>query len=152
MVTNILTHRMNTKVLAIVLCMASSVLVSCRKEEGYFMNPNDPASGVNACTSYVAQFEAIWSAINTGYVFWDITDVDWNARYNEFLPEFEKLDAQYKRGTPASKDQLQKLYNGLTANLVDHHLHIWILNIHNSTDTIKVRPSSTEIQNGAIIT
>ena len=66
------------------------LLASCRKDADYV--PYIGESGKLAYSNYTEQFQYIWKCISTGYVFWDVDTVDWDAAYERFKPKFEALD------------------------------------------------------------
>ncbi len=90
-------------------------MASCRKESTVekFVNPNS-----RTCFSYSTQFEAVWQGMDQGYVFWGSDTVDWDARYKEFKPVFERFDTM----AYVSQAEYQEAYNGLFEGILDHHL------------------------------
>lgn len=91
--------------------------VSCRKEP--LENRGNPNNLI--CKTYLSQFEAIWSGMDQGYVFWDRDTVDWDARYEEYRPVFAAFDAR-PANKPVTQREYMEAYTGLFAGLLDHHL------------------------------
>jgi len=117
--------------------------VSCREQGDYFLNPNDPMA--TEYFTYTEQFEVVWNAINSGYCLWDVTDVDWDARYKEYKPKFEALDREYNAsGTTADKETYQKLYQGLTEGLKDYFMQVKLKDPVGG-NTISFKPCMTEL-------
>lgn len=87
----------------------------CRKESEVsdLINPNS-----QRCFTYAKQFEAVWYAMDQGYVFWGRDTVDWDARYKQYKPIFEEFD---KRDQISFYDY-QSAYEGLFEGILDHHL------------------------------
>ena len=88
---------MKMKKTAYLLVLGSYLMLlfsSCRKEADYI-----PFVGENsklAYDTYTEQFQYLWKCMSTGYVFWDVDTVDWDAAYDRYLPRFEALDRKYE--------------------------------------------------------
>ena len=112
----------------ILLAAAALLLASCRKEADYI-----PYVGENsklAYSTYTGQFQYIWKSISTGYVFWDVDTVDWDAAYERYLPRFEALDGKYADSGHVRTEELKSLYLGLMGKMRDHHMLVYVKNLH----------------------
>ena len=95
------------------------VLAGCRKEMPQMQNPRTDSY----ITNWPQLFESFWEGMNYNYVFWDIDPTDWDAVYDEYMPQFEKL-ADYGFGDKGINDFAAKMFGELTKDLVDGHLSI----------------------------
>jgi hypothetical protein len=123
------------------------VCTSCRKQAD-----NMPYIGENgklAYSTYTEQFDYLWKVLNTGYVFWDVDTTDWDAMYERYYPEFQKLDKQYEQVGFVKTEELNNLYTKIIGGLSDHHLTFRVLNLHPAPDdmssTVRVSPYALEI-------
>ena len=132
------------------LILSASLLLiatACRKEADYV-----PYIGENsklAYDTYTGQFQYLWKCLNTGYVFWDVDTVNWDAAYDRYLPRFEALDAKYKDSGYVRTAELEELYLGLVGRMRDHHMTFMVRNLHpaaGETDPrVIIRPGSLEV-------
>ena len=131
----------------IILTLVALFFGGCRKEADYF--PYLGEEGTLAYTSYASQFDYLWKCISMGYVFWDIEKTDWDAVYEDLMPQFEALDAKYKAGGDVTVDDLETLYNRALGGMVDHHMTVVVRNIHPSPNDTKpavaIRPGQNEL-------
>ena len=118
---------------AIVFAVA---FTSCRKEADYV--PYIGESGKLAYSTYTEQFDYIWKCISTGYVFWDVDTVDWDAAYDRFKPSFEALDKKYQDSGYVRTEELNNLYNSMMGSMRDHHMAIVVRNLHPAPDDASV--------------
>lgn len=44
--------------------------------------------------NYGEAFKALWSGINSNYLFWDVDRVNWDSMYRVYKPKFDSLDNQ----------------------------------------------------------
>lgn len=97
------------------------LFVSCRKEPLDFYNPNS-----RNCNSFEQQFQAVWDGMDQSYMFWERDTVDWDARYEQFLPVFQEFDSR-RSNNPVTSDEYQKAWKGVFEGILDHHLtaRIW---------------------------
>ncbi len=121
---------------------------ACRKEADYI-----PYLGENskfAYSTYTEQFQYIWKTVNTGYVFWDVDTVNWDAAYDRYLPRFEALDRKYQDSGYVRNDELKNLYLGMMGAMIDHHMLVYVVNMHPApTDTrnyIYFYPGDLEVE------
>ena len=133
----------------IILAVAATMLLAaCRKEADYI-----PYVGENsklAYDSYTGQFQYMWKCLSTGYVFWDVDTVDWDAAYVRYLPRFEALDAKYRDSGHVRTAELEELYLGLAGKMIDHHMTFMVKNLHPAPDETNTRvvihPGMMEVQ------
>ena len=131
------------------LIIATSLLfASCRKEADHI-----PYVGENsklAYNTYAEQFKYLWKCLSTGYVFWDIDTVDWDAAYTRYLPRFEALDAKFNDSGYVRTAELEELYKGLTGKMRDHHMAFFVNNLHpmpgEAYSYVIVQPGLLEVQ------
>jgi len=128
------------------LAIATIIIsVSCQKDADVFLNANDPLVG--SYSTYTEQFNVIWSAVNSGYCFWDITDVDWDQRHSEMKPKFEALDREYaNNGTSVTPTAFNDLYKEMFAGLKDHHMMLMIKDPHIDDVSINFTPAEEEVK------
>ena len=118
---------MKHKLLYIIIL--AGILMGCRQRGDVYFDPNDPIN--MQYTTYAAQFEAIWRGMNTHYVFWSQDPTDWDAIYQNMLPRFQELDSKYQAdGSTPDSLTLVNLYAEATKTLIDHHLKLYVRDIH----------------------
>ena len=142
---------MKMKKTAYLLVLGSYLMLlfsSCRKEADYI-----PFVGENsklAYNNYTEQFQYLWKCLSTGYVFWDVDTVNWDAAYNRYLPQFEALDQKYKDSGYVRTAELEKLYMGLVGHMRDHHMTFRVKNLHPAASDyspyITIQPGLLEVQ------
>ena len=133
----------------IITTVALSLLfVACRKEADYIPYPGE--NGKLAYSNYTEQFQYIWKVLSTGYVFWDVDTVDWDAAYDHYLPLFEALDQKYEDSGYVRTDELDSLYKGLVGKMRDHHMMFVVKNLHPASGDVYplsiIRPGLTEVE------
>ena len=134
------------KISLIISAVALMAFSSCRKDPAYV--PYIGGTSKLAYTSYAEQFHVLWNNINTGYVFWDVDETDWDAVYEKYKPQFEALDLRIESGKSVSSKELKSLYTGAMGNLRDHHMFVRVKNIYSGHDDIvTVDPADNEIKN-----
>ena len=114
------------KISLIILAAIALTFASCRKTPDYV--PYIGAPSKFAYSTYAEQFDILWNNINTGYVFWDVDETDWDEVYEEFMPKFEALDIRVQSGGEVKTKELQALYDEAMGGLVDHHMIIQVRN------------------------
>ncbi|MBP5677136.1 MAG: hypothetical protein J6W88_01410 [Bacteroidales bacterium] len=134
------------KNISFVVCMVL-LLAACRKEADYI-----PYTGENsklAYSTYTEQFQYLWKCMSTGYVFWDVDTVDWDASYDRYLPKFEDIDKKYQDSGFVRTTELEKLYTGLVGKMCDHHMTFMVKNLHPAPGEVYqyviVRPGLSEV-------
>ena len=70
---------------------------SCREESDSLLSYDheEQLAFAEAETSYAAKFKVTWNGLNQYYALWDYEKeqgLDWDAVYDEYLPQFEALD------------------------------------------------------------
>jgi len=124
---------MKHKLLYIVIL--ASALAGCRQKGDIYFDPNDPIN--MQYTTYAKQFEAIWRGMNTQYVFWSEDQTDWDAVYNTMLPRFQELDTKYEAdGSTPDSLTLVSMYAEATKSLIDHHLKLYVHDIHTGKECV----------------
>ena len=81
----------------IVAGLLMSTAWSCRQESDALMgyDQNENLVFGDAETSFAAKFKVLWNGMNQYYAIWDYEaeyGLDWDAVYDEYLPQFEALD------------------------------------------------------------
>ena len=133
------------KIITIVAILIA-ICTSCRKEADYM--PYIGENGKLAYSTYTEQFEYLWKALSTGYVFWDVDTTDWDAMYERYLPEFQKLDKKYEQVGYIHIAELKQLYSKIVGGMTDHHMIFAVRNLHPAPDDefidLAVIPSKLE--------
>lgn len=117
-----------TKLYIIPLLAIVMLATSCRKDAPDLQSPDNRP--VSTKKSYAYQFNAVWHGINNSYVFWDIDTVDWDAKYEQYYPKFEALDAS----SSVSDSVFLSLWRGVVGQLRDHHFYIEVCNFKSEGD------------------
>lgn len=113
----------------IILTVAATFLfAACRKNADYV--PYTGESGKLAYSNYTEQFQYLWKCLSTGYVFWDVDTVDWDAAYDRFLPRFKALDQKFADSGYVYTSELTDLYTAMVGNMRDHHMTFVVKNLH----------------------
>ncbi len=120
--------------------------VSCRQETDNIQNysSNDQIPFIGADTSFEKQFKIFWEGMNQNYCLfaYDRTfGLDWDAVYDEFLPQFRALDEQDN----VTDKELKELIVKLTSGLHDGHFYTSFKNYHTGKN-IRVQPQAYAIQ------
>lgn len=133
-----------------ILFIIASVLLltACRKDADYI--PYLGGDSKFAYSNYTEQFQYLWKCISTGYVFWDVDTVDWDAAYTRFLPRFEALDRKHKDSGYVRTRELESIYLDLVGRMCDHHMAFVVKNLHptmNDTNPVCIiHPGQLEVQ------
>ncbi len=96
---------------------------SCREESDKLMTYDHPdvmAFG-KADTCFAEKFKILWNGLNQYYALWDYEDeygLDWDAVYDEYLPQFEALDKQ----ETVTDEELKELLAKVCSPLHDGHM------------------------------
>ena len=114
-------------VLGVVLLTLSAS--SCRKDSDnlYTYDHNDIMVFEAAWKSYAEQFKVLWNGLSQNYGIWDVEmgyGLDWDAVYDEYLPQFEALDKKEL----VYDDELKALLDKVVAPLHDGHLKVELYN------------------------
>jgi hypothetical protein len=113
---------------------------SCRQESDALMgyDQNEKLVFGDAETSFAAKFKVLWNGMNQYYAIWDYEaeyGLDWDAVYDEFLPQFEALD---KRDS-VPDDELRALMAKVFDPLHDGHLTFLMKN-HTTGSSVPCQP------------
>ena len=98
-----------------------------------------PLSFGEAETSYAGKFKVLWNGLNQSYALWDYEKelgLDWDAVYDQYLPQFEALDEQ----EDVTDNQLKELTEQVVCPLHDGHMNVQLKN-HKTGKYITVSPS-----------
>jgi carboxyl-terminal processing protease len=94
-------------------CLLSVLLTNCKKDDSL---KHEDLSAAN----FSQIFENFWNGINTDYVYWDIDTTNWDNKYRQFKPLFEKLDIN----NTADIDKSVSYFKQMTSSLIDSHFQI----------------------------
>ena len=132
--------------ISIIIAAIALTFVSCRKSPDYV--PYIGETSRLAYSTYAEQFDVLWNNINTGYVFWDVDETDWDAVYEKYMPQFESLDLRIEAGNGVATKELQALYDEIMGGLKDHHMLVQVKNLysHGYDNIISVNPADNEIK------
>ena len=137
-----------TLILAHLFVLLAVLAGSCRKEADYMPFPGENSK--LAYDSYTGQFQYLWKCMSTGYVFWDVDTVDWDAAYDRYLPRFEALDRKYEDSGYVRTAELESLYLGLVGHMRDHHMSFMVRNLHpaptDGSTYFSISPGLLEVQ------
>lgn len=134
------------KISLIILAAIALTFSSCRKTPDYV--PYIGETSKLAYSTYAEQFDVLWNNINTGYVFWDVDETDWDAVYEKYMPQFEALDLRIEAGNGVETKELQALYDEIIGGLKDHHMLFQVKNIYSygHNNIVSVNPANNEIE------
>jgi len=133
---------MKNKILFILgLVLLGLSMGSCRGDSDTLMSYDhkDNLAFKEAEKSFAGKFKVIWNALNQNYALWDYEQqngLDWDAVYDEYLPQFEALDEREKVTDAELEDLLKKVLNPLH----DGHMVIFVKN-HLTGRSIRVAPA-----------
>lgn len=122
--------KMKNKILFILgLVLMGLSMGSCRGDSDTLMSYDhkDNLAFKEAEKSFAGKFKVIWNALNQNYALWDYEQqngLDWDAVYDEYLPQFEALDEREKVTDAELEDLLKKVLNPLH----DGHMVIFVKN------------------------
>lgn len=120
------------------------MLSSCREDNDFVASysGSDELTMNKAGESFSSQFDALWRAINSNYVAWEIETVDWDAVYDKHYPKFVELDTLVAHGGTVTNEEFTEMYHAVLDTLHDGHSYYSIKNL--STNTyIDITPSDT---------
>lgn len=134
------------KISLLILAAIALTFSSCRKTPDYV--PYIGETTTLAYNTYAEQFDVLWNNINTGYVFWDVDETDWDDVYERLMPQFEALDLRAKEGKEVKNSELKALYEEAMGGLIDHHMSIQVKNFYSYSwdNVISINPSNNEIK------
>ena len=113
---------------------------SCRQESDALMgyDQNENLVFGDAETSFAAKFKVLWNGMNQYYAIWDYEaeyGLDWDAVYDEYLPQFEALDQR----DSVPDDELKALMAKVFDPLHDGHLTFLMKN-HTTGSSVGCQP------------
>ena len=116
-------------------------LGACREQSDTLVSygHQDQLSFGEAETSYAGKFKVLWNGLNQSYALWDYEKelgLDWDAVYDQYLPQFEALDEQ----EDVTDNQLKELTEQVVSPLHDGHMNVKVKN-HKTGKYITVSPS-----------
>ena len=134
---NVMKHKIFSMIVAGLLM---STVWSCRQESDALMgyDQNEKLVFGDAETSFAAKFKVLWNGMNQYYAIWDYEaeyGLDWDAVYDEYLPQFEALD---KRDS-VPDDELKALMAKVFDPLHDGHLTFLMKN-HTTGSSVGCQP------------
>ena len=104
---------MKKKAIYIAITCFITIVASCKKTGPIQTNVTEPKS-------FSEIFETFWNKMNTGYVYWDIDQTNWDSIYREYKPKFEQLNIGNKTDLQTSV----QYFDDITQNLIDSHYQI----------------------------
>ena len=118
---------------------------SCHGENDTLMSYNfqDNLAFREANNSYAGKFKVLWDALNQNYALWDYereNGVDWDAVYDEYLPQFEALDNK----ETVTDSELEALLTKLVAPLHDGHMSVELRN-HKTNKIVDAEPGEIRV-------
>ncbi len=136
---------MRNKIITCVAALLTLLVVSCREDSDFF---NDYGQGQRlsfgrATQSYAEEFKVFWNGMNQQYTLWDLeakNGLDWDAVYDEFLPQFEALDEKKEKEEEVTDDELEELLTKLVSPLHDGHMSVTFKNLATGNN-VSVSPS-----------
>ena len=114
---------------------------SCREESDALMSydHNDYLVFSEANSSFAKKFEVLWNGLNQQYSLWDYESeqgLDWDAVYDEYMPQFEALDQR----KDVTDDELKELVLKVVGPLHDGHMVVEVHN-HQTGNFVYASPS-----------
>ena len=118
---------------------------SCRSESDSLMSYNfqDQLAFHEANNSYAGKFKVLWEALNQNYLLWDYekeNGLDWDAAYDEYLPQFEALDNQ----ETVTDEELKTVLAKFIAPLHDGHMSVELRN-HKTGKIVDAEPGEERV-------
>jgi len=120
-------------------------LTACHQDSDVLTSYNnqDALAFNEAEKSFAGKFRIAWNGLNQYYPVWDYEaqqGVDWDAIYNEYLPQFAALDERDATENPVTNDELKALMKGFLSQLHDGHFIMDMKN-HHSGQYVRYSPS-----------
>ena len=119
---------------------------SCREETDKLMtyDHTDIMAFGKADTCFAEKFKILWNGLNQCYALWDYEDefgLDWDAVYDEYLPQFEALDKQ----KTVTDEELKALLAKVCSPLHDGHLAVIFQNHKTGTQEVMYQPGEDRV-------
>ncbi len=134
------------------ICLWGALLLlltvsSCRKDSDTLINYNsgDLVAYGDAQNSYAEQFKLFWHGMDQNYCLFAYErtfGLDWDAIYDEYLPQFEALDHK----ETVTDDEYKELLSKVVSQLHDGHYYATFLN-YKTGEYLMVNPQ--DIRNKA---
>ena len=134
------------KIMMLGVMLLMMTFSSCREETDKLMTYDHPdvmAFG-KADTCFAEKFKIMWNGLNQYYALWDYEDeygLDWDAVYDEYLPQFEALD---KKET-VTDEELEELIRKVCSPLHDGHLAVIFQNHKTGTQEVMYQPGEDRV-------
>ena len=134
------------KIMMLGVMLLMMTFSSCREETDKLMTYDHPdvmAFG-KADTCFAEKFKIMWNGLNQYYALWDYEDeygLDWDAVYDEYLPQFEALD---KKET-VTDEELEELIRKVCSPLHDGHLAVVFQNHKTGTQEVMYQPGEDRV-------
>ena len=138
-----MTSIMKHKILSIIgVGLLLLTLGACREQSDTLVSygHQDQLAFGEAETSFAGKFKVLWNGLNQNYALWDYErelGLDWDAIYDQYLPQFEALD-KLEEVTDA---QLSKLLKEVVSPLHDGHMVVKVKN-HKTGEYISIVPAA----------
>ena len=138
-----MTSIMKHKILSIIgVGLLLLTLGACREQSDTLVSygHQDQLAFGEAETSYAGKFKVLWNGLNQNYALWDYErelGLDWDAIYDQYLPQFEALD-KLEEVTDA---QLAALLKEVVSPLHDGHMVVKVKN-HKTGKYISISPAA----------
>ena len=113
---------------------------SCREESDKLMTYDHP----DVMAFFAEKFKILWNGLNQCYALWDYEDeygLDWDAVYDEYLPQFEALDKQ----ETVTDEELKELLAKVCSPLHDGHMAVAFSNHKTGTQEVMYLPSQDRV-------
>ncbi|MBQ8158101.1 MAG: hypothetical protein IJ081_03685 [Prevotella sp.] len=117
---------------------------SCREESDALLSydHNELLSFGDANESFAGKFKVMWNGMNQYYALWDYEaeqGLDWDAVYDEYLPQFEALDKR-NDSIPVTDEELTEMLRKVLSPIHDGHFAMFWKN-HATGSTVAYSPS-----------
>ncbi len=131
-------------ILGAILLMIS--VSSCREESDRLMTYDhiDVMAFSKADTCFAEKFKILWNGLNQQYALWDYEaehGLDWDAVYDEYLPQFEALDKQEN----VTDEELKALLAKVCSPLHDGHMAVAFSNHKTGNPEVMYIPGGDRI-------
>ena len=135
------------KIMILGAMLLMMLISSCRSESDSLMTYDhlDKMAFGKADTCFAEKFKILWNGLNQYYAWWDFEEkcgLDWDAVYDEYLPQFEVLDKK----DYVSDGELEELIAKVCSPLHDGHMAIVFKNHKTGTEVV-YQPGEDRIKN-----
>ena len=137
-----MTRIMKHKILSIIGAgLLLLTLGACREQSDTLVSygHQDQLAFGDAENSYAGKFKVLWNGLNQNYTLWDYEKelgLDWDAVYDQYLPQFETLDELEE----VTDEQLGNLLKEVVSPLHDGHMNVKVKN-HKTGHYITIVPA-----------